>query len=182
MAFGKNNHATIVEMLAKGLHDMGLLKTYLELGIRRGVTFKRVASLCDVAVAVDIDQKAIESVCEVINGERYCMTTDTFFHKWASKHSYDLVFIDASHEHSQSYQDFVNVLPLVSDGGLIVMHDTYPPEEKYLSTHYCFDTWKTAEAIRGYKQVGYNLESVTLPIYCGLTVARKFSRHLVWKS
>ena len=178
MAFGKNDHGNIVYAIAKGLHDMGLLSRYLELGIRAGKTFRLIAPLCETAVGVDMELKSVRAISDIRNAQAFHKSTDDFFADYKSG-MFDLVFIDACHEHEQSYSDFRNAMYVVRNGGLILLHDTYPPEEKYLSKSYCNDTWKTAVKI---KKEYPDFEVCTLPMYCGITVVRVFDKHLVWQA
>jgi len=72
-----------------------------------------------------------------------------------------------------------NIKNLVNPNGLILLHDTYPPEEKYFSPKKCHDTYKTAEFIRRNYYKDY--EIVTLPVYLGISIIRKGDRQLMWK-
>ena len=178
MPFGKNDHVKIVKAIATGLHDAKVLKRYLELGIRKGPCFNAVAPLAEKAYAVDIDD------ChKYIKGNKnliwYHGPTTNFLENHDRDKKFDLVFIDADHKHESSLQDFELVFPLVNDNGLILLHDTYPTREELLSPHYCSDTYKTAEYIRG--NCLDRCEIVTLPFYFGVSVIRKLDRQLLWR-
>ncbi len=44
---------------------------------------------------------------------------------------YDIVFIDACHEYGSTRRDMNDALSLVTDNGIIVLHDCLPPDEIY---------------------------------------------------
>lgn len=177
LPFNKNEHVNMVKAIAIGMSRAGSLKRYLELGIRKGPCFNAVAPLAGEAYAVDI-----MDCRRFIKGNKnlhwFHGTTDDFFKQHNPDKKFNLVFIDADHKHESSLRDFQNVLPLVVDNGLILFHDTYPPEEFLTSSKYCSDTYKTAEYIRAHYPT---YEFVTLPFYYGISVFRKLERQLLWK-
>lgn len=181
--FGKNDHVKIIKAIAVGLYDAGVLERYLELGIRKGPCFNEVAPLAKEAYAVDIDD-----CYKYIKGNKnliwYRGTTVEFLESHDRNKKFDLVFIDADHKHESSLRDFELVFPLVNDNGLILLHDTYPTCEELISSHYCADTYKTADYIRK-NYTPYHPDSqceiVTLPFYFGVSVVRKLNRQLLWR-
>jgi len=52
---------------------------------------------------------------------------------------YDLIFIDGSHDHETTKQDFNNSINLLNDGGCIVFHDVYKAPENNLGPRNVFD-------------------------------------------
>jgi len=173
MPFGKGEHAHVVQLIAKGLQRAGKLDSYLELGVCKGTTFNMVAPLARRACAVDIDELVGERIKGNANASFFNVTTDRFFDIHKEKH--DLIFIDADHHSARCKQDLINALTVINDGGLILMHDTYPPNEDCRDNH-CHDTWTVAVWA---KEQG--LECVTLPFYYGITIIRVASKHLVWE-
>jgi hypothetical protein len=173
--FNKNSHIPFITSIAKGFKEAGFLNKYLELGIQRGNCFNMVAPMAKEAYAVDI----LDSY-ELIKHNRntiWFQGKSEDFLKQYSNIKFDLVFIDADHSHEASLLDFQMVLPLVSQNGLILLHDTYPPSVEYTSLSYCGEAYKTADYIRkNYQQV----ECMTFPFYYGITVVRNLDHQLLW--
>lgn len=176
--YGKNDHVRIVSAIAKGLAEGNNLKNYLELGIRKGPCFNEIAPLCNgSAYAVDINNKSLNFIKQNKNLKWFCSTTNDFFSQLDKNIKFDLIFIDADHSHKSSMEDFENAKNHIHENhGLILLHDTFPPEKKYISPHYCSDTYKTAWEIRNkYKE---DFEIVTLPFYFGVSIVRKANKQI----
>lgn len=75
--------------------DQRNFKNYLEIGCFRNENFNKIK--IDNKVSVDPDPEAHAT---------YQMTSDEFFAN--NKDTFDIVFIDGLHEHSQVYKDIVN--------------------------------------------------------------------------
>jgi len=180
MPFSGRGHIPIIKEIAYGLHRAGFLKRYLELGIRKGNCFNAVAPLSSEAYAVDTRNyyRYVEQNKNLIWNR---MPTVEFLKKHDSEKKFDLVFIDADHSYKASLNDFKLVLPLVNDNGLILLHDTYPPSEEFISSDCCCEVYKTAEYIRN--NFNKECEIVTLPFYFGISVVRKIGlgKHLLWR-
>ena len=175
--FGKNEHIQMIKAIATGLKSAGKLNRYLELGIKKGSCFNQIAPLCKQAYAVDI-LNCYDLIKHNKNLIWFHGKTDDFFKLHVPKKKFDLVFIDAAHEHIASLNDFKNALPLVNENGLILLHDTYPPSEEFTEKSYCSNTYKTAEYIKRYYP---QYELATLPFYYGISIVRKLERQLQWK-
>ncbi len=175
--FGKNEHVQMIKAIAVGLQRAGFLNRYLEIGIKKGSCFNVIAPLCKEAYAVDI-LNCHKLIKQNKNLVWFHGKSETFLKRHNPKKKFDLVFIDGAHEHNASLKDFNMVFPLLNDNGIILLHDTYPPSEKFISKSYCFDTYKTAERIReDYPQY----EFVTLPFYFGISIFRKLRKQLLWQ-
>lgn len=180
---------------------------YLELGIAKAKCFNKVAGWFDEAWAVDINKGAykyidmfllkggIDNKREVYFDEN---STDNFF-KLPGLKKFNLIFIDANHDFGYVKKDFINSWKVLGDNGIIILHDTYPPDREYLD--HCKDSYKINGFLRmhrgfvrdeddGYSGVisqsitgddGYCMEQITLPFYFGLTIVRKYKKHLAWK-
>ena len=176
MPFGKSDHVRVIKCIAEGMKAAGKLQTYLELGISRAACWNEVAPLAKNAIAVDINNEARKHI-KTKHHDFYCSTTNNFFKRLSAQeinHSkFDLVFIDAEHSHEASWEDFKNAYFHTRVGGIVCLHDTYPPNEQLLG--HCKDSWKTAEIIHN-----NNFESVTLPFYYGVTIVRKTKKQLDW--
>jgi len=90
-------------------------KTYLEIGVASGGTFRAVQ--CESKDGVDSEKTSPE-----VN---YHMTSDEFF-KLHSDKTYDIIFIDGMHESEYVCRDLNNSLVALNDGGTIVIHDCFP--------------------------------------------------------
>ena len=99
-------------------------KTYLEVGVFRGETFKDVE--CASKVAVDPAFKFdVSSVAK--KGEDYIeKTSDDFFAGLPVSQKYDAIFLDGLHTFEQTYRDFCNALVHSHDKTVILIDDTRP--------------------------------------------------------
>ena len=145
---------------------------YLELGVRTGVNFQKVAKHCKKAIGVDIAPAPFELSD---NMEYYTMYTDDYFNNLSDDVKFDCVFIDADHSHEQSLKDFMNVKDRVIEDGFIFFHDTYPYNESLFTPSLCNDVYKTALYIK--KNFIDEFEIVTLPINPGVTIVKKMNRN-----
>jgi len=170
----------VVELIAEGLcfpqpqqpggKASGVQISYLELGVKRADTFNRIVPYTRKAVAVDI----VDISTNLTDDPRVVFWEGTSLEYLESCEIYDfdLVFIDADHTHKASLADFRAVLPRVRNGGLILLHDTYPPSEKFTTPSWCGDTYKTALWIKNHTQE-LGVEIATLPFYYGVSIIRK---------
>lgn len=83
-----------------------------------------------------------------------------------------LAFIDGDHVYDQVKKDFWNFVPLMVENGYIILHDTMPPTEEYLSENLCGTVYKLRQEIEADKR----FDCITLPKGCaigvGLTIVR----------
>ena len=101
------------------------------------------------------------------------MTSDNFFDKIKKENisKFDLVFIDGDHSKEQVIKDFINVKDMVIDDGFVLLHDTYPCDERMTKSCYSDNAW---EAVLYIKQNFLNeWEIITLPFNPGLTILKK---------
>lgn len=162
------DHASFIENLASYIKP----ENYLELGVRCGKTFKKVAPLSLKATAVDITPPQF-TVPD--NSTYFESTTDNFFKSLSKEEKYDLIFIDADHSHEQSLKDFLNSINFLIDDGFVIMHDTYPCDSKLLEPMYCNDCYKTPLYIK--QNLIDKFEVITLPFNPGLTLIKKIERN-----
>jgi len=164
--FEKNAHSDVIHVIAKGLSKCGKLRTYLELGIAKGATFKKVAPLSEVSIGVDTSEES----CAIASlyGRSFEGTTDKFFaDRPFGDTRFDLIFIDACHQSDQVRKDLESSLGVLAKGGIVIMHDTHPHNESQLP--HCQGAW---EVVRDCKNENRKIEICTLPIYSGITVIR----------
>lgn len=90
--------------------------SYLEIGVNKGHTFKVIK--CELKHGVDPKSKFAT----------HKVTSDEYFKGCDLK--YDIIFVDGLHEHSQVKRDILNSLDHLKPGGVIVVHDCKPRNEK----------------------------------------------------
>jgi predicted O-methyltransferase YrrM len=145
---------------------------YLELGVRDGRNFLKVAPYCHEAIGVDITPMSFEPAPNMTLKQ---MTTDAYFKSLKGADiQFDMVFIDADHSHEQSLLDFRHVLPLVIDDGFIFFHDTYPCLPYLFAKDKSDDCYKTALYIK--QKLADHCEILTLPFNPGVTIVKKIAR------
>ena len=131
---------------------------YIELGVDEGNTFELIAPYVSRAIAVDI--KIPECLEDY---ENYEMSTDEFFGDEWFKGEADLIFIDADHTYEGAKKDLKNALNILSEDGVIIMHDTDPVSNFMADNEKsCGDVYKLVDDIE--EGLLKDLNVVTLPI------------------
>jgi len=174
----------LVEQIARGLLDSDALNNYLELGVFRCRTFNKVAPLAKNAYAVDSSPRRRKYATQNKNLIWFNQTTDDFFKQLDDGIMFDLVFIDACHSYQNSMMDFKNSFKHLNDNGIIILHDTYPPSDAFISdgsVRGCGGVYQTALEIK--KEWSDVCEITTLPFWFGLSIVRKIPRDIQvhWK-
>lgn len=90
-------------------------KSYLEIGVFYGETFKEV--ICDNKVSVDPEQYGYTT---------FQMTSDEYFSQLPENAKFDIIFIDGMHLWEYCYRDIENSLKHLSPNGIIVCHGMNP--------------------------------------------------------
>lgn len=160
-------HYDVLERIAGGLQPYN----YIELGIFRGKTFNLVARHAERAYAVDV--AGAQKYIKCNHAEFFMGTTQEFSDHWQTKvkQPVDLIFIDADHSKESVLTDVGNFLPwLRPDVGLMVLHDTWPLSREKISPQYSGDCYLAPKTL---KKMYSDLEILTLPFLCGLTLIRK---------
>lgn len=164
------------------------IRYYMELGVKDGYTFNKVAAMDEIEVAIGIDANLRRlSLIEGPKVDLYEMTTDEFYNKVNKSDIWegcvDLLFIDACHDFKQVMKDFLNYSNFVREGtGLILIHDTHPVTRRLCRPGYCSDAWKLARLIRHDLDLRKRFEIVTLPgPFAGLSIIRKSRTVLAWR-
>lgn len=93
-------------------------RSYLEIGVQKGLTIQRVA--CKLKHGVDPAGSAAT----------HKMTSDAFFAALGAGVQYDIIFIDGLHVDEQARRDIANALDHLSPGGVIVVHDCLPKNKR----------------------------------------------------
>lgn len=128
--------------------------SYLELGVSTG---EHCFNLVECKNKVGVDANANLNIPNVV-----CDYTDEYFKKLDTKTKFDLIYIDASHEKYQVYNDFNNSTKHLNRGGMIILHDIYPLNEDFSSQQLngdCYEFW--IELVKNYPEetstfIGYD--------------------------
>lgn len=173
------NHIEFIEYFVRLLKP----KNFLELGVQFGECTNKIIDLIPIYYGVDIEKNS--NVEYLINNKpnfRFShSSTSDFFNKVKNEKillDLDMVFIDAFHSHSASYNDFLNVKDHVNQDGFIFFHDCYPFSEKDTDPGLCGDCYKTSDVIRKYHNDEF--EILTIPVFPGISIARKCVKQLAW--
>ena len=144
-------------------------KTYLEIGIDEGKTFRNVN--CSKKVGVDPLPKV---KCN------YHMTSDMFFSQLADDIRLDIIFIDGNHIEDYVDRDIDNSLNHISDNGTILLHDCNPKTEELQCPYgesvtkkvkaWCGQVWRAYLTIKLRRN---DLEFYVIDIGHGMGVIRK---------
>ena len=110
--------------------------------------------------------------CQVTDGQSFFFMgpSDNFFRHLPG--GLALAFIDGDHLYEPAARDFWNFVPLMVENGYIILHDTMPPSEEYLSESACGGVWRLRQDI----EKDPRFDCITLPRGCaisvGLTIVR----------
>lgn len=164
----------IIEHLAEWIKPVN----YLEIGVRLGTVYHKVSEYCETCYLVDIKFLDIEYKS---NSLKFEMTSDNFFEIIDKTVKFDLVFIDGDHSKEQVIKDFINVKDMVIDDGFVILHDTYPCDERMELPHHSGDAWRAALYIK--ENFRDDWEIITLPFNPGLTIMKKMknNKQILWK-
>ena len=120
-------------------------KSYLEIGYRRGDTFKKIK--CKEKISVDPAPNPDNNKHEAT----YRMSSDEFFEQCDNKKLFDIIFIDGAHGKDFVKKDILNSLKYLEKGGTIVCHDVCPLEKRLLEPNSCSSAWEAFAEIRAEK-------------------------------
>ena len=130
-------------------------ESFLEVGIGCGVLATKLSQRCPLLTEITgMDIKDGEPPPEGVEWIRE-VSSDEFFR--TDERTWDCIFVDGDHMRPQATRDVVNAMRVLNDDGLIFLHDTY-----------------LALAERT------DLEVVTLPLWCGLTIVRRVHERRLW--
>jgi SAM-dependent methyltransferase len=108
-------------------------KSYLEIGCQDDLTFAKV----NVTRKVGVDP---------MRGGTHQMTSDAYFEK--CHETFDAIFIDGDHHHTQVLQDATNALKCLNPGGTLFLHDCSPPDAQHESSYLCCTAWRVFAHLR----------------------------------
>ena len=153
---------TRYEIINEIISDRGY-RSFLEIGTKRGETFRNV----DVPVKVSVDP-------DPRTAATYVMTSDEYFREHSEK--FDIVFVDGLHECGQAYRDVTNALKILNKGGVIVMHDCHPQTEEMQEPYrgqffWTGDVWKAFVQLRG--MLAHEMYVIDQDFGCGIIDTKK---------
>lgn len=120
-------------------------KSYLEIGIQYKVNWNLIKCQDMVGVEPSADEMHDDRIIKV--------TSDQYFE--THNKTFDIIFIDGDHNESTVSRDLLNSFRVLNEGGTVVLHDTYPPEEEFTHPYRCGTVY---EAVWKFRQnSGYDI-------------------------
>lgn len=117
----------------KAFHQVVHPKSYLEIGVASGQT---LALSQNHTTSVGVDP-AFKIVFPIQNATLYRLRSDDYFRHLSSDQDqtnpFEMVFIDGLHEWRQAVRDLLNSAHACTAGGVILIHDVVPMDEKSAS-------------------------------------------------
>jgi len=110
-------------------------RTFLELGVRDGLTLSEISKSATYAVGVDLNDQRKDQSTSLFLG-----LTDDFFA--FNRRKFDLIFIDASRDFGAVATDLQNSLNHLHPFGTVVVNNTDPKEAALLNSEMCGDAYK----------------------------------------
>lgn len=153
-------------------------KTYVELGLYQCELFNKIIPFADELIGVDLAVEAGTFMKKIQKTSFFNCSTDEYCQIARTKGlKIDMLFIDANHSYKSVKNDFLGYFSIVSEGGIILLHDGYPKDVKHTGSGYCGDGYKAIDELT---QSASDYEMMTIPVHPGLTLARKRSTHVPW--
>lgn len=145
----------------------------VEIGIATGGTTKMLSKLSSRVYAVDVDPAAVKRAGRISNvvptlGD----STQTLLDLASMGVSADFVFIDGDHRVDKVMADFEAASRLLSQNGIIAIHDTYPRDMSFVSedNEWCGDSYLApARILREFQEWSV----LTIPVHPGLTLCQR---------
>lgn len=145
-------------------------KVYVELGLYEGETISKILPFAKKVYGVDLKKNPELDRLEANNSNIFIHYNDTnnFFENF--NEGIDMAFIDADHCYESALNDFENCLKRLNPGGVIMLHDTDPAEDKLIHPGYCGDSYKIVSLFENRNDINI----LTLPISeAGLSIVTK---------
>ena len=139
--------------IIQDLIDANGYQSYLEIGLGDGHNFRSVK--CNFKVGVDPEYNYNGGLSKSIINEK----SDQYFKRPTS--TFDIIFIDGLHHSDQVERDIVNSYKVLNKGGIILIHDCIPWEEKISRVPRETITWtgNVFQAVCGfYKKYGQKIK------------------------
>jgi len=127
------NRADMINMIAKKIGA----KTYLEIGVQTGKTFRAVNVADKIGVDPDPQWK----------DQTHIMGSDQFFEQLEDDEKFDIIFVDGLHQWEQVVRDLANSIEHLAPGGVILVDDCAPKHKAYqtrqpTALHWTGDVWR----------------------------------------
>lgn len=100
--------------------------SYLEIGVRRGVTFRDVRAARKVAVDPEFLFDIGEAKAANPNSTFCPVTSDAFFREHDRDEKFDVIFLDGLHTFEQTLRDLLNAIEVLKERGIIIIDDVIP--------------------------------------------------------
>ncbi len=101
-------------------------KSYLEIGVNQGVTFRDVA--IERRTGVDVKFLFDTAALANANTDFHTVTSDNYFNTLPMSRTFDIVFIDGLHVFEQVIRDFSNTVCHSHRRSVIILDDTLPSD------------------------------------------------------
>jgi hypothetical protein len=99
---------------------------YLEIGVRRGVTFRDVRAGRKVAVDPELLLDIGEARAANPNSTFHPVTSDAFFREHSQDERFDVIFLDGLHTFEQTLRDLLNATEVLKERGIVIIDDVIP--------------------------------------------------------
>lgn len=170
-------HLTFLESILRTLKP----GTSVEIGVATGAGTSILSRYSKSVYAVDLNPDAYKFIKNLHNVDFMNSTSWEALEFLQKNHSekIDFIFIDGDHRQEIAFGDFVRAKELVSPGGIIALHDTYPRSREFISqdNEWCGSAYKLPGMIHD-KFPEYNC--LTIPIHPGLTLAQRRIDQPLW--
>lgn len=158
------NRADMINMIAKKINA----KTYLEIGVQTGKTFR----------AIEIENKIGVDPDPQWEDQTHIMGSDQFFDQLEDDQKFDIIFIDGLHQWEQVARDIANAVDHLNDNGVILVDDCAPKHKAYQTTtptaiHWTGDVWR-AWLLYRHKLAQRGFFSCTYDVAFGLGILHKY--------
>lgn len=154
-------------------------ENYLEIGVKNGPNFLPI-KVHNNGIKIGVDPNFKISKKQIlkslinnkynINPQYYETTSDEFFKLNIKTKYFDCIFIDGLHTYEQSLKDVKNSLDRISEKGVIVLHDCFPPSYEYSHPQWSGDVYKTIIWLKTFRP---DLEVFVLDCDFGVGIVRK---------
>lgn len=143
--------------ILKKLHSWLQPKTYVEIGIESGRSF-RLSPSSTISIGIDPKPKLKEYPA---SAKIFALTSNDFFSQYdliseLNGNPLDLAFIDGLHLFDQSLQDFINLEKYSHQKTVICFHDTLPldkitSQRNFSTMFWSGDVWKIVPLLKQYR-------------------------------
>ena len=149
-------------------------KLSVEVGVSKGEATNIFCQFSEKVIGIDRDPNSEKHISHLKNVQFMNLDSWAALDLLREEHSgkIDFCFIDGNHAADIVFGDFERAYDLMSEKGLILLHDTYPKSLEYTSSknEWCGSAYLVPEMIR---QSYPDLELITIPSHPGITIVQK---------